>query len=125
MFLLQEYAGAFSSVQTGVFRVSDGGAAASAHNDTMPLDAAGLSRLLSRWLSSWRAHTPRRTAGARPVKLGQSLCALLQDGPARLPVMNAFQGNRKPTPRPKNAPYTKPYCKRHTQRFPSQSSTLR
>jgi hypothetical protein len=91
MFLLQEYAGAFSSVQTGVFRVSDGGAAASAHNDTMPLDAAGLSRLLSRWLSSWRAHTPRRTAGARPVKLGQSLCALLQDGPARLPVMNAFQ----------------------------------
>ena len=87
----QEYADGFSSVHTGVFRGSDGGAVASARNNaTTLLDAAGLSRLLSRQLSSVRTPSPRRAAQS-PVKLGDSLCALLQDGPARLSVMHAFQ----------------------------------
>jgi len=87
----QEYADGFSSVHTGVFRGSDGGAVASARNNaTTLLDAAGLSRLLSRQLSSVRTPSPRRAAQS-PVRLGDSLCALLQDGPARLSVMHAFQ----------------------------------
>jgi hypothetical protein len=81
----QDYSTAFSSVHTDVSHHPEG--------DREPphtINGTRLSRLVTDGLLGTRQRNPRRAAEYQ-AGLGESLCALLHNSPARVPLLDAFQ----------------------------------